>query len=41
VTLQFMVETTLRNRGATLQVGDGQTNAVIPAHGFVVLQNMS
>jgi hypothetical protein len=24
-----------------LQVSDGQINAVIPAHGFVVLQNMS
>jgi 1,4-alpha-glucan branching enzyme len=28
------------NNGATLQVGSGQINAVIPAHGFVVLQYM-
>jgi 1,4-alpha-glucan branching enzyme len=29
------------NGGATLQVNGGQVNAVIPAHGFVVLQNIS
>jgi 1,4-alpha-glucan branching enzyme len=29
------------NGGGTLQVSGGQINAVIPAHGFVVLQNVS
>jgi 1,4-alpha-glucan branching enzyme len=29
------------NGGATLQVNGGQIDAVIPAHGFVVLQNVS
>jgi 1,4-alpha-glucan branching enzyme len=29
------------NDGATLQVSEGQINAVIPAHGFVVLQSVS
>ena len=29
------------NGGATLQVNSGQINAVIPAHGFVVLERFS
>jgi 1,4-alpha-glucan branching enzyme len=29
------------NAGATLQVNDGQIDAVIPAHGFVVLEKVS
>ena len=29
------------NRGATLQVGNGQINSVVPANGFVVFQKVS
>ena len=29
------------NGGATLQVNSGQINAVIPAHGFVVLERLT